>query len=428
MFWFITISASLRISFSYDRTRFMVDAVVKYILYLVSGVILSLGLNAKTTSLGQVPQWSDLDIFQKTISRSEFIHFLDTVYCPRPEWWSAWVTIDQDRARIRKISGKDDWYDLYFSKDNNGSLMSVPPGNSSPDPEGMIIALDPGHLGGAWSEMERRHFSLDGGSPVKEGDLSLAVARNLAPRIEALGATAVLVRKFSEPVTKQRPEDFRGVAKLWADEILGTEDNKSEERRLLIKNRQELLFYRVDEIRARAELINQSIQPDLVICLHFNAAPWPDPEKQQLVERDDHHVLVNGCYMGGEIAYDDQRFELIWRMVNRWSETEQRLAESLSLSFSEQTGLPPFSYKGPNALKIGEVPGVWARNLLANRRYRCPVVFLEPYVANSQTTYPRIQKWLAQGAGQDDCIITEYTDAVMLGLENFIKNESSQQD
>jgi N-acetylmuramoyl-L-alanine amidase len=411
----------LRISFSSGLTRFMVVHVVRYILYWVSGMIFWFCLDAKTTSLGQVPKWSDLDIFQKSMSRSEFIHFLDTVYCPRPEWWSAWITIDQDRARIRKVSGEDDWYDLYFSKDNNGSLMPVPSGNSSPDPEGMIIALDPGHLGGAWSEMERRHFSLDGDPPVKEGDLSLAVAQNLAPRIEALGATAVIVRKVSEPVTQQRPEDFRGVAKLWADEILGTEDNKSEERRLLIKDREELLFYRVDEIRARAELINQSIQPDLVICLHFNAAPWPDPEKQQLVERDDHHMLVNGCFMGGELAYDDQRFEMIWRLLNRWSVTEQHLAECMSRAFSKATGLPTFSYKGPNALKIGDVPGVWARNLLANRSYFCPVVFLEPYVANSQSSYPRIQKWLENGVGEDPSIITEYADAVMLGLESFIR-------
>jgi len=390
----------LRISFSSGLTRFMVGAVVRYILYLVSVVILSFGLNAKTTSLGQVPQWSALDIFQKTMSRSEFIHFLDTVYCPRPEWWSAWITIDQDRVRIRKVSGKDDWYDLYFSKDNNDSLMSVPPGNSSPDPEGMIIALDPGHIGGAWSKMERRHFSLNGDPPVKEGDLSLAVAQNLAPRIEALGATAVLVRKFSEPVTQQRHKDFREIAKQWAEEVAGTEDNNSQERELLIKDREELLFYRVDEIRARAELINQSIKPDLVICIHLNAAPWANPVQKELVERNDHHVLVNGCYMGGELAYDDQRFELILRMVNRWHIPEQGLAESLASSFSKNAGLVAFSYKGPNALKIGEVPGVWARNLLANRKYRCPVVFLEPYVANSLAVYPRIQNWLQGKKGR----------------------------
>lgn len=413
----------LRISFSYDRTRFMVGAVVRYIIYFVAGLILSFGLNAKTTSMGQVPQWSDLDIFQKSMPRSEFINILDTVYCPRPEWWSAWITIDQDRVRIRKFSGKDDWYDLYFSKDENGSVVSNSSPNSSPDPEGMIIALDPGHIGGAWSKMERRHFSLNGDPPVKEGDLSLAVAQNLAPRIEALGATAVLVRKFSEPVTQQRPKDFREIAKQWAEEVAGIEDNNSQERELLIKDREELLFYRVDEIQARAELINQSIKPDLVICIHLNAAPWANPVQKELVERNDHHVLVNGCYMGGELAYDDQRFELIWRLVNRWHIPEQGLAESLARSFSKNTGLVAFSYKGPNALKIGEVPGVWARNLLANRKYRCPVVFLEPYVANSLAVYPRIQNWLLGKKDGDDCLIEEYVDSVVLGLKKFfLKN------
>ena len=171
-----------------------------------------------------------------------------------------------------------------------------------------------------------------------------------------MGATAVLVRKFSEPVTQRRPEDFRGVAKQWADEMLSTEDNNSEERELLIKDREELLFYRVDEIRARAELINQSIKPDLVICIHLNAAPWANPEQKELVERNDHHMLVNGCYMGGELAYDDQRFEMIWRLLNRWSVTEQHLAESLSLSFSEITSMPTFSYKGPNACLLYTSP------------------------------------------------------------------------
>ena len=399
----------------------MVGAVVRYILYLVSGLILSFGLNAKTTSLGQVPQWSDLDIFQKTMSRSEFIHFLDSVYCPRHDWWSPWLVIDHEKLRIRKVSGEDDWYDLYFSKDENGSVVSNSSTNSSPGLEGMIIALDPGHIGGAWSKMERRHFSLDGDPPVKEGNLALAVAQNLAPRIEALGATAVLVRKFSEPVTQKRPEDFRGVAKLWADEMLSTEDNNTKERELLIKDREELLFYRVDEIRARAELINQSIKPDLVICIHLNAAPWANPEQKELVERNDHHMLVNGCYMGGELAYDDQRFEMIWRLLNRWSVTELHLAESLSLSFSEITSMPAFSYKGPNALKVGQIPGVWARNLLANRIYRCPVVFLEPYVANSKAVYPRIQDWIS-GKPQGT-LIDEYADSVMLGLKNYFKQK-----
>jgi len=385
------------------------------------------GLGARVTPLSSEPDWSQLDQYQETLTAEEFSFSLQQVYCPREEWWSSWIKLQEDRAKIRKTGGTDQWYELRFRTD--GQKKTHAPDLVGKPPHQWVVAIDPGHIGGDWAKMERREFSIGQERPVREGELTLAVAKELLPRLQSLGVHPVLIRDGLQPVTPRRPGDFRDLAQPWVDGILGSDSNAtSEEKSTLLQDRQELLFYRVDEIQERARLVNQSIQPDLVICLHFNAAPWPDPEKQQLVERDDHHMLVNGCYMGGELAYDDQRFELIWRMVNRWSETEQRLAESLSLSFSEQTGLPPFSYKGPNALKIGEVPGVWARNLLANRRYRCPVVFLEPYVANSQTTYPRIQKWLAQGAGQDDCIITEYTDAVMLGLGNFIKNQSSQKD
>jgi N-acetylmuramoyl-L-alanine amidase len=380
----------------------------------------SMSLLAKVSTLGQTPDWSELNRFQQVLSPEEFVHSLTTVYCPREEWWSPWIKIEKDRARIRKSNGGDTWYDLYF-RDSNKTRPPQMVLGGKPLHE-WVVAIDPGHIGGKWAKMERREFSIGQGRPVREGELTLAVAKELLPRLQTMGVRPVLIREELLPVTPRRPVDFRDHAQAWADEIFGADSNAtSEEKSALLQDRQELLFYRVDEIQERARLVNQSIQPDLVICLHFNAAPWPDPEKQQLVERDDHHMLVNGCYMGGELAYDDQRFEMIWRLVNRWSKPEQRLAECLSHAFSKATALPTFSYKGPNALKIGDVPGVWARNLLANRRYFCPVVFLEPYVANSQSSYPRIQKWLENGAGEDPSIITEYADAVMLGLESFIR-------
>ena len=72
-----------------------------------------------------------------------------------------------------------------------------------------------------------------------------------------------------------------------------------EERSKRIQKRQELYFYRVSEIMARSEIIRKS-QPDLVLCIHLNAAPWPDPDNKSLVTRNDYHVLVNGCFMGGK--------------------------------------------------------------------------------------------------------------------------------
>jgi hypothetical protein len=38
----------------------------------------------------------------------------------------------------------------------------------------------------------------------------------------------------------------------------------------------EKLFYRVSEIHARAKKVNNTIKPDLVLCLHYNAEAWGD--------------------------------------------------------------------------------------------------------------------------------------------------------
>src|SRR5688500_18441888 len=56
------------------------------------------------------------------------------------------------------------------------------------------IALDPGHAGGAWSQIERRHVTRDGGEPVREGDLNWATARLIERDLVALGKEVSLLR------------------------------------------------------------------------------------------------------------------------------------------------------------------------------------------------------------------------------------------
>jgi hypothetical protein len=121
-----------------------------------------------------------------------------------------------------------------------------------------------------------------------------------------------------------------------------SEDEKSKR----IKKRKELYFYRVSEIIARSEIIRKK-KPDLILCIHLNAAPWPDPEKKSLVSRNDYHVLVNGCYMGGELAYDNQRYEMIWRLLNRWDASERFIAEHMSKALLKTQDYPLLLTRGP---------------------------------------------------------------------------------
>src|SRR5262249_61373032 len=80
--------------------------------------------------------------------------------------------------------------------------------------EGLRVALDPGHLGGEWAQMEERWFQIGDAPPVKEGEMTLAVAKALAPRLEALGATVMWVRQENGPVTTTRPENLTDAARL----------------------------------------------------------------------------------------------------------------------------------------------------------------------------------------------------------------------
>ena len=78
---------------------------------------------------------------------------------------------------------------------------------------GLKIALDPGHIGGEWAKMEERWFKMGDTPPVEEGEMTLRVAKILAPKLRALGARVSFVREKTEPVTPFRPDDFKGAAR-----------------------------------------------------------------------------------------------------------------------------------------------------------------------------------------------------------------------
>ena len=377
---------------------------------------------ATISASNKIVDWSLLDPFQNKITKEEFTQVLGNVYCPRSSWFKNWIKVKEDIARIRISSKSDDWYDLSFI--SRGKVRDKN-SDSNLTLSGYRIALDPGHIGGVYSQMEGRHFSIDGKLTVKEGDITLKVAKVLRKKLQERGAVVSIVRSDNDPVTEKRPKDFLKEAEDWMinRERLINKKYPDKEREDFIKKKKEVLFYRVSEIYARAQLINEKIKPDLVICLHLNAAPWDDPDHFSLVTRNDYHVLVNGCYMGGEVADDKQRFEMIFRLLNGWHETEKIFAENISKSFSEMTGLPAFKYKGPNAVKVGNVEGVWGRNLLANRVYLCPVIFLEPYVANSVDAYKHILmgdytgRKMVSGKLRTS-LVEEYAESVFLGIQN----------
>ena len=377
------------------------------------------------SELAEPPDWSRLDSYQGVLTRAEFeLLFLTTL--TTGDGWREFIRIDDDGARI--VTGAAPPQDKYLVRFRSGpppspaprywrAAAELPPAPPDKPLDQVRIALDPGHLGGGWAVMEERNFAVGSDPPIREGDLTLTVARLLVPRLRALGATPVLVRDGATPVTPLRPADLLETA---AKAAPGANLTKLAER----------LFYRTAEIRARAELVNTRLKPDLLLCLHFNAAGWGSPANPILVDDSHFHLLVNGAYGDGEIALADQRFALLHRLLQGTYHEEVALAQSVAPAMAAATGLPAFRYP-PFSNSAREIPGepyIWARNLLANRLYECPVVFPEPYLMNSRDDYARLQAGDYAGLREINgrlrpSIFREYADSLTEGLkQHFLRH------
>jgi N-acetylmuramoyl-L-alanine amidase len=370
--------------------------------------------------LAENPDWTTLEAYQRTISRSDFEKLLTEIFTT-DNTWREFILIRDESAEI--ITNSDPAvppFVLHFATAENTlptprvwkdtAALPIPP--EGKPLSNLHIAIDPGHIGGEWAKIEERWFQIGNEKPVTEGDMTLYVAKLLKPLLEELGATVTLVRTTAEPVTPLRPENLASLAA----------ENASDDPDALRKFA-ERLFYRTAEIRARAELVNETIKPDLVLCLHFNAEAWGDPNKPTLIPRTHFHILLNGAYTPDEVRLADQRFALLKKLLQRTHEEEALVGKTIAETFAEISQLPAYLYPpgGSNVRPVPSSPFLYARNLLANRLYDCPVVFMEPYVMNSTIDYARIQAGdyedLREINGQQlPSIFREYADALAKGL------------
>jgi hypothetical protein len=279
--------------------------------------------------------------------------------------------------------------------------------------------------------MEERWFQVADSKPIQEGDLTLRVSRLLASRLRELGTNVSFVRNSDEPTTSKRPGDFRDLARKILikngvpqprPDVLDPNDPEKEQT---VRWQSEILFYRYSEIRRRAARVNFKLHPDLVLCLHLNAEGWGNPNSPILTDINHLHLLVNGSYLAEELEFDDERFEMIRRLLSRAYDEELPLADTIAVAMAREAGLPPYAYPTTNSTtKVGTSGYVYARNLLATRLFRCPVVYCEPYVMNSRDAFARIQAGDYEGMRningvERKSIFREYADSVAQGLIDY---------
>jgi len=390
-----------------------------------------LRIRANLSTLAIDPDWKELAKYQRRITKERFLEELETIYSEQDAWKLA-VRIHSEYADIR--AKDNNIFRLYFGPSDHvpknlryWRVAEELPRNTNIEKEPLKhlkVAIDPGHIGGEWAKMEGRWYQLNGkGIEIKEGELTLLTSKLIKQKLQSLGAEVVLLRDQHQPVTKLRPEHFKELAR----KILRSRGQEPESRAL--RRESELLFYRKHEIRRRAHIINNTIKPDLTICVHFNAESWGNPNNPKLINKNHLHLLVNGNYSSTEFRLEDNRFHLFKRLLQNTHHEELAISISVASSMAKETGLPPYHYSTSNAKLINEQqPYIYARNLLANRIYHCPVIFLEPYVMNSSTFYNRVIAGTYSGekmvsGKKRKSLIHEYADGVVEGLVNYYRME-----
>ncbi len=383
--------------------------------------------------------WFPIDLYQGVITRQQFEDKLTHLYDPFGVF-PAYLDVNDDRVIIYPSPQERSipQFTLTFAAPGH----AVPPPRWFRTPEefraqaqpldkplnGLRVAIDPGHIGGKWAQMEERSTRYAGSAPVQEGDLNLITGRLLKAELTSMGATVFEVRDSTDPVTPYRPADLLPEAREMVQNASPTGRAHSLPANRLdllhserVMNLAEFLFYRCSEIKERGNRIRNNFVPDITITLYIDATPGSG--RGRLTSANANIFFVGGSYTRTEMADPEMQRRCIYKMVEGSSGIEAEVASSIASVFAERTGLGPVKYGNSNTTRQ-IIPGngyVVARNLAANREYDGPVVCTEPYFMNNRVVYRRLLAGDYDGmrtfSGKAyGSIFREYADCVAQGL------------
>ena len=280
--------------------------------------------------------------------------------------------------------------------------------------EGVRIGIDPGHIGGKWAAREQRENLIAGKYLVKEGMSTQIVATLLSRKLQQLGATTFIVRKGSNPVSRENPSAIaRKLARL-----------RNVPLSPAISKEADMFFVRRAELNARAKAFRK-FNPDLTICLHFDAGSTNNPV-------DKLHLIVNGAYTANELADGELRQGLIAKVMGKVYQEETSIAAAVAKSMAEELKLPPLIYTESESVRgVNGNPYLWSRNLIANCLYPGPVIYTEPYAMNNPLTARRMVVGDYPGTKVFNgkryrSIYRDYADSVAEGIRLYYLNNRPQ--
>lgn len=353
------------------------------------------------------PSFDEILKIGNSYTREEFKETLNTIYSDEKSC-EKWIEAEEKGLLLKDKHGKAfllPWKSVSQPQCTWRTVKELPAWTQEDKPlQGIRISIDPGHIGGAWAKSEAREHRFEGKYLVREGTSTLITAQILRKMLEAKGAKVQLVRNYFKPCSQQTPAEL---AKVLANGEPVTPQ---------IERQANQIFHTRIEINARARKLRAGFHPDFVICLHFDATADARGGDNAL------HGIVNGSYLPDEIADDDTRTAMVWRLLTKAHDEELALSKAVLHQMVEELKLPARSYAPSASVRpVNGEPYLWRRNLLANNLYPCPVIYLEPYAMNNTITARRLTLGSYEGTQVFDgkrlpCIYHTYAQSVTNGL------------
>lgn len=245
--------------------------------------------------------------------------------------------------------------------------------------KGARIAIDPGHFGGAFAELEERFIKIPASKTKNnreiyfaEGDLAYLTAIELQSLLEAEGAIVFISRAgIGRGVIE---EDFFS----WKEKHL---DLQAESASKLFR-----AYYNAEDLRKRAEKIND-FSPDIAIIIHYNADA-ADPENAFFTQSNYSLAFIPGAFGSGELKRKEDRYEFLRLLLTDTVEDSLELSGYIVQEFVRHLDVPLIAQNdtAPYIEKacLFQAPGVYCRNLTLTRLIHGPVCYGETLIQNHE--------------------------------------------
>lgn len=296
----------------------------------------------------------------------------------------------------------------------------------SPDLKNIRIAIDPGHFGGSWAELEERYVAIPAEmtknkQPIRfhEGDLTYSTALELKRLLENEGAVVLLTRSgIGRGAIK---EDFFEWIRTHADSI-----QKSSPLPQVFRN-----YYNREDLKERAKIIN-AFSPDLTIVIHFNSHLTEEEKKQKsLLTRSNYNLaFIPGAFCKGELNTVRDRYEFLRLIVTHQVEESLKLSESVTKQFVKYLDVPLISENEKisyiDRVCLFQKQGIYSRNLVLTRLIHSPICYGETLIQNNQEEIYRLSE---SSTSIENIPCPQRVQAVALayfeGIKDYFKDRSS---